>query len=507
MTFPSLPAARTLTGKPYWLRLVVALVAVQGLVGLASAHGMAPVLLALIGGAAGVALLWRRPLVPALALVVLTSTIFTAAYVPMIMLAKGRGIWLTEVIVAGYIAVRGLRLAVTQDRSYRLGLLDFILGLFLLHVLLSVYLAVSNGRIDLGTAQLFGRKYLLYASLWVFAGSIRDERTFRRVLGVLQLIGAIVAVMIIAQTLIGYDTRLFFGEQHEYIQGGPGSFPRVRPPGYYLIYALFVPTVAQLAASTGRRWWLAAATLALYSVAVLISQQRTVWLALVLGIGAYSVLMMGRLQIRAVRGLVMASVAGACALAGTAYFVPGFTSTAMERLVIIGTEADVNTLDRLLEYRLAFDQIAEAPLFGSGPGIDYGAVAPNVQIDASQLVPRPYTHNSFVNLLLYFGVVGLGLFLAMLVNVLGRGWRSLQQDRDPARRNLASAVWCAVLVILISGVGTTSLDYAPMAAVLCLLLAALRALYQTPVTETRQEGEACNLTRRGGEPPAALCRA
>jgi O-antigen ligase len=461
-------------------RLKVALVAVAialpCLIGVAVARvPLLPVVAAVALVAAALALA-MRPQAAGLALLFFTSTIFTQEYIPKVELSNNWGFFVTELLIAAYIVYRGLRLLVSRDRAYQITAAEIMLAVFLVDVLVSTYAATAAGRIDLGTARSYGRRYLIFASFFLFTGTMRDERSYRRALDVVQIFAAVTAVLTIAQVLVGRETRLFFGNPLEYIQGVPGEYPRVRPPGFYLTYALFLPSLSLLLAARGGRRWLQIAYVALYSAAIVISLQRSVWLALMAGVAAYVVMSSGWMRVRALRALVIALVLLVAVTIGLAKFVPGFGATAYERIVTSGTPTDINTLERLVEYRLAFRQIAREPWFGSGPGIDYGNVTFNVVGDHYEAGVQPFTHDSFVNLLLYFGVFGLVSFLAFVLLALRPAWQTLRQDADGGRRNLAAATVAGVAVVFVSAFGLSVLDVIATMPVLTLLLTGLSAL-------------------------------
>ena len=258
------------------ITLVLAAAALQVFLGMAVALTSERLVLAGLAAALGLALVLWRPAAVGLTLVLLASTIFTLEYIPRVSLPGGQGLYATELIVAGYVVCRGLRLLMLKDRSYQPGPLEIILVVFLFQVLFASYLAVAAGRIEFAVVHAYARPYLLYAAFFVFAGTLRDERSWRRFLDIVQLIAAVTAVLTIAQAVVGFERRLFFGNPLEYIMGQAGLYPRVRPPAFYLTAALFVPAFALLVSAGGARRRLQAVYLALYSAAILISLLRIV---------------------------------------------------------------------------------------------------------------------------------------------------------------------------------------------------------------------------------------
>lgn len=482
MTTLGLPAALETAHGRMKASLVLAALLAPCLMGLAVAYSSATVVLGLLAAVAAVACLSWRPSVAGFVLLVLTSTVLTIQYVPKVELRNGQGFLITEVLLAGYVGYRGLRLLFSQERTFRVQLPEILLAIFMVEVLLSVYSAVSSGRVEFPMARDFGRRYLLYASFFIFIGTIRDEHSFRRMLSVLQVLAAAAALLTIAQAIVGRDTRLFLGDPAEYIQGSGNQFPRVRPPAFYLIYALFVPTLATI--MTARRgWqWAQGLCLVLYSAAILISQQRIVWIAVPAGLLMYLVLVSGAMRARTLRIAAAAVLPLAVAAVGLAQVLPDFTGTAMERLAEFGSRDDVNTADKLVEYHLAFEQIKQAPLFGSGPGIDFGATTGDV-LGSVYAVVKPYTHNAYVNITLYFGLLGLATFLTFIVLAAAPAVSALRRQHDSALGNLTAATLAGVGVVLVSAMAMAVLDYPGMVPVLTFLLAGLRALQRTALAE------------------------
>jgi len=99
---------------------------------------------------------------------------------------------------------------------------------------------------------------------------------------------------------------------------------------------------------------------------------------------------------------------------------------------------------RFAETRATIDAIANEPLFGRGPGYVLVTIAPEYDLNRR----RTYTHNLLSYLLLHYGIVGVGLFLVLMVRVIGVHLRGLTADSDPDLVILAFASLIGLVGIL-----------------------------------------------------------
>jgi O-antigen ligase len=106
-----------------------------------------------------------------------------------------------------------------------------------------------------------------------------------------------------------------------------------------------------------------------------------------------------------------------------------------------GQELDSSSEERITIWQDALQLFHEDPVFGTG-------------FDTYQFMGRvgPYrdTHNYYVKVLLETGVVGIGLFLALLASAGKISWRVFRESRDPFLSGLGCAFFamlmCAVVV-------------------------------------------------------------
>ncbi|HML01173.1 MAG TPA: O-antigen ligase family protein [Acidimicrobiales bacterium] len=102
---------------------------------------------------------------------------------------------------------------------------------------------------------------------------------------------------------------------------------------------------------------------------------------------------------------------------------------------------------RLNKWSVAWDAIAEDPMFGHGLGYQYTYFDPG----PNQLVTTDITENLFLDLLLWTGVVGLVLFVAALLVSLVDGLRAWWFHPDAAVGVLALAMVAVVVGFVAKG--------------------------------------------------------
>lgn len=454
--------------------LVLALLLAQACVGLAVTRLPPALVLTATAALAGGAALAVWPRATPILLVFFTSTIFTTEYAPRLVLADSRFFHVWELMLGGYLGTRALRVLLLRDRAFRIGGAELALGAFLAWAMLTPLLSAALGAEPFAVAFGYSRRLLPHAAFFVFAGTILSRRDVRRTLSWLQVFAAFTSLLTIAQVFAGWDRPLFFGNPIEYIQGDGTQYLRVRPPGFYLTFPLFVLTFADALAAHGRRRLLLALVLALYLSAILISLQRVVWLAIIAGAVLYCALTGPELRARAVAASVLA--AGAAVLLGVlaSLSLPLFRDMLFERVEMTGTARDQNTMRKFVEFRAALRKGMEQPLFGSGPGASIGLTARGVEAGLFERDVQRYSHNSYINFFVYYGLIGVTLFGLYLWLPIHQGIRGLRRTRDPATRNLLAGTLAAVAVILVSAQAMTLFETTATMPVLAFLLHAAR---------------------------------
>ena len=186
------------------------------------------------------------------------------------------------------------------------------------------------------------------------------------------------------------------------------------------------------------------ALVALNGVSLLLTFERTLWVAAVLGLG-FVTLRAGRAQ-RA-KALIWMLIAAAIAFAAFATVAPGQLTTARERLLSLGQyETDGSLRYRIVESRHVVDKIRERPIVGSGLGDTIRWARP---WEGVPIRTYRYTHNSYLSYMWRLGIPAALLFFALL------GWAIAARGADArspdgALRNGAQGALFALAVISVT---------------------------------------------------------
>jgi O-antigen ligase len=128
-------------------------------------------------------------------------------------------------------------------------------------------------------------------------------------------------------------------------------------------------------------------------------------------------------------------------------------------------EEQLTTQDRLNQWNVALDLIAERPIYGWGLGKSLFYFEPG----SFQFVRTEVTHNLPLDILLRAGIVGLLLFVAAVASSLIRGLRAWRMQEDDLLAAMVLGALAAVAGILAKA-GVESVFEAYRLAVLLALM-------------------------------------
>lgn len=220
------------------------------------------------------------------------------------------------------------------------------------------------------------------------------------------------------------------------VQGGLFGYPMALVFGFAMLLA-----PSQL--SAGARLALVV-LVSLNAVSLLLTFERTLWIAAVLGLG-FVTLRAGRAQ--RVKALVWMVIAVVIAFSAFATVAPGQLTTARERLLSLGQyETDGSLRYRIVESRYVIDKIRERPVLGSGLADTIRWARPWEGVPTRTY---RYTHNSYLSYMWRLGIPTALLFFALLGwAILARGTST--QSPSGALRNGAQGALLALAVISVT---------------------------------------------------------
>jgi O-antigen ligase len=326
-----------------------------------------------------------------------------------------------------------------------------ILG-FLLLAIASIFTAKAMGTPrKLSLLEL--RPLLAYLLVFPLVSGARDWRRLRA--GVLLLLGAgvVSAGISIVEYGLGFGSTATFS----------GGALRVEPATFLLPLIVSVWAITYLAYAPTRR--LRSATLCVAAVAIcglFFTFSRGAWLALIAGGFTVLALLRPRRRGRALGRVVLmvALAASSVALFNSisARQVPDPFLAGFDRLSSIGQyQTDVSSRYRVVEWSTAIGEIQRHPLTGIGLGTSITFMNPmfSSQSDTYGFAfSTYYIHNSYLWFALKLGIVGAGLFFALIARACWMalvGYRRARDSREEIVLLACLGSLVAVLVLSIAG--------------------------------------------------------
>ncbi|MEV4311892.1 O-antigen ligase family protein [Actinocrispum sp. NPDC049592] len=206
-----------------------------------------------------------------------------------------------------------------------------------------------------------------------------------------------------------------------------------------------------------------------------LSFNRSTWAPL---LGFAVIVAVARFGMRGVvKRLIAAVVLGALALGAASGGVFGSTGVALaDRVTSVLTGnalAEDSLADRQRENIAAMAALRDQPFFGTGVGISYGGqiISYDALHDRTVVEVRPWIHNQYIRMWLWFGVAGLiaiGLLMVRVIAVVWHSWRR----RAPATV-LIVALGLGLACLALQSILQTTLIDRPTLLVVALLLAML----------------------------------
>ena len=277
-------------------------------------------------------------------------------------------------------------------------------GLYLLFLVASI-LASRDPAASLGALSEFAS----FGTFFVGLVWLRGERDVRRLVDLLILVGAVVALSGLAQVLLGYG----------------GIDRRIRGPfSHYMTFAgtlllLDLLLVARMLVrrervpGRGPTAWLDRPAvswnaLGLISLALLVSLTRSAWLALVAAL-------LGLAAVARPRHLL-------AAVPIAAVFLVVAPVPLVHRMISIANVRDESNYDRVVMAEAGLRMVAERPLLGVGPDL-VKRYWPVYRHPSAPRLVTPHLHNAYVQLAAERGLLTLAAYLALLGCAAAAAWR------------------------------------------------------------------------------------
>ena len=416
------------------------------------------------------AVIARRLELGIVALMITTASFINPSAIPRPITAGGMGPNVAELLIVFMLIAVFLQFS--TRRKFELFKSPLTLPLLLLcaAVLISMLVSYVNYLGDPRGIWPFERVYnsvrqmFLYLLFFPIAFGIRTERQLNLTLRLLIWVAAMVAIMMVIQYFLGTDKSLFIGTRFT-----PGyttalspeeeKVARSLPPGIALMLAFFLVPLAQ-AAYRGLRAGIVPATAAsVVGAGLIFTFARNYWISMFVGVFVIWLLANRTVKSRlAMVAVVVAvfSVVGSLSLAKLAPGTAGerFSRALSERFVSLIHRPTYTVGEsfqsRLRENRSAIQQIKRSPVFGIGADAprQYGEwTRPGLWTKV--IYPVYFIHNSYLELWMVYGLLGILSFIWMSIAFLLRAFVLSRRARDPTWRILAISFFAGYVAFLI----------------------------------------------------------
>ena len=190
-------------------------------------------------------------------------------------------------------------------------------------------------------------------------------------------------------------------------------------------------------------------------VCTIMSSARAVWLGMMVSISGFFAL--GR--VRSKIYLTFFSILGIIALffLGSLY-VARYDMTLAERLPTFFSTQDGTGHWRILAWQQTLEDIKAHPLIGWPMGNE-----PLFYVESTGIFCTSATHNEFLKIARYTGLVGLFFFLCLMAQTLAGGFRYVFEKRGEEQRKMLALFLCVVYILVTSTFSQriTSIDICP----------------------------------------------
>lgn len=415
--------------------------AVGLLVGLFAIKYSVPFSLALISSMIAAYIIFHKPELGILAIVVLISSIVFADDLPLVKIGVG-SLQITDLIlmILLYKVIAG-SLAENDGQFFR-SPLEKPLFLFLFIAVMSAFYSISLQGVDFNDVLRILRVTIYYLLFFVITHLIKKKEQIRFLMTSLLWIGGIVVVAMLIQATLGDAFQLLPGKLQR--AGGLDEdydSLRLQSPGQTLVYLCFITSTYlyifdKREGGLFRQLFL----ILLFGAGVLLTYNRTYLITIVFSMTLF--LLLARPQDRKrLTSLVMRCgtiTVIAVLLFGTVSgkFESTWYAISHRYLTLFAGSELIESSplnDRRLENGWALEQIVAHPVTGIGLGKDY-----RPQLYGSEDQIAYYVHNVYLWLIMDLGVFGFCFFAWFYGGFLARAMKNYKTSDDHLLRSVAT---------------------------------------------------------------------
>lgn len=419
--------------------------------------------LAALGAAGVVAGACYKPELSILAMVVIISSILWEEDLPLIPLGPG-SLHVTDILMLVLFSMAMVKRFTKRREMKSRSPLEKILALFMLSTTLSAVLSLVYFGLDFNNVTRLYRLICYYLIFYIITNLITTKRQIRFIIEGLFIVAALVAIAMLAQTIVGESVQILPEKTIVKASGLEEELNSIRmnPPGQTLVYITFVTALCFAVYQRGRSLFLSRYCFLLVALGagVMLTYNRSYLVSIMVSL-AVLLAVAGAGERKRLASLLAGSAVLIMAVAlvswgGNEKLRGTFEAVSQRYLTLFAGKnlVESNSLnDRKLENGYAVQKIADSPLLGSGLSSDYrpAIYGPDDEITY-------YVHNVYLWLILDLGLPGFALFLWFYLAFIVRAWKYSGRYQDPYLKSVATGA-------MLAGIGML-----PMALVIPLFL-------------------------------------
>lgn len=420
------------------LTLLIVICAVGLLMGIASVWIPPTLILIGIAGIIYVVVAWSWPEIALLGILLFTSTIFDIYDYPSIPIGVGNLI-ISDLLLFVLFAIILLRGFIKSTSYFIHTPLDLPLIGFYFTALIATGFGIYSSRISFNQSLGELRVVNFYLVFFIVTNLVRSEKQLRRLYSGLILLAIFVALAMVAQYALGNAIQILPGRVETLSTAGTTSYgiTRVLPPGQSLVLIVFVCLIAQiLFDKKSSRFMINLIQLGIVGLAVLLTFNRSFWVAIILAALLVGLLVSIREKVKFV------NIVFWTALIGGLFLTPILTingdvgekllngiTVRMSTMFNPNTTQEESLLYRYIENEYAYAQIASNPLIGLGLGASYRPFDSRIRSSGTY-----YIHNGHFWVMLKTGLIGYSFFMWTLLLFIKRSIQNWKRIPDISQK-------------------------------------------------------------------------
>lgn len=402
----------------------------------------------------------KRPEIALLGILIATSSFIDESLLPMLTMG-GISLHIPDLLLLGSLGLIIIRWLAEPEFKLVHTPLDLPLIIFYVVTLLASIIAILQSNLDIQTALRETRTLTYYLTFFIVTNLVRERRQLNLLVEGIIFLSTIVAVLIVAQYLLGDSAEVLPGYLGS-LQSASSVFEgvsRIVPPGRSIVLVSFVSILCIMVSEKLKpQEWLKFLQFGLLGLALLFTFLRSYWAVLIL----VFILMLYLFRGADKKKLVGWSLV--VALTAVMIFLPIFANIDSPVARLVGASVDrFNTLFnigtfqgedsslnwRMIENGYAISTIESHPLLGLGMGFTYRPWDSRIDQPGGDFDFRKFIHNGHLWILLQSGFLGYFSLMWLSFAFLWRGfkyWRNIENDRLRAIMLGFTLVYVAVLI-------------------------------------------------------------